>query len=132
MQEETEHLNRRTFLKFSGAALAAASGRRIWSQSSPPGGEAPLTTREEPKDTILIRSEDLDVELDRHHGLPYRYNFAHRHSSMWGEDLGKPIAVTFCAKAAASFHTVSATVKTWTVGKNSADFLFSLQDSSRP
>jgi hypothetical protein len=104
----------------------------MWSRPSQADGEAPLTTREEPKDPIVIQSEDLDVELDRHHGLPCRYNFSHRHSSMFGEDLGKPIAVTFCNKTTGTFSTVPATVKTWTAGKSSADFLFALEDASRP
>jgi len=132
MQEETGQLNRRAFIKLSGAALAGASGNKVWSQPLAVGNESPLTTREEPKDRIVIQSADLDVELDRHHGVPYRYNFAHRHSSMFGEDLGKPIEVTFCDKTAGTFSTVSATVKTWTAGKNSADFLFSLEASTRP
>ena len=132
MQEDFARLNRRAFLRLSGAALAGASSRRAWSQSPQAGDEMPLTTRKEPNDPIIIQSEDLAVVLDRRHGLPYRYDLAHRHSSMFGEDLGKPISVTFYNKIAGTFSTVSANAKSSTLAKNNAEFLFSVQDDSRP
>lgn len=131
MQEDNGQLNRRTFLKLSGAALAAASADKVWPQAAAESA-APLTTREEPKDPIILQSEDLAVMLDRHQGLPYRYDFAHRHASMYGEDLGKPVAVTLYNKSSGAIETSSAQVKTWTSGKSNANFLFFLQDGASP
>ena len=131
MQNELGQLNRRTFLRLSGAALAAVGSKQTWPQSLEQTGEAPLTTRPEPKDPIIIQSAALDVVLDRRHGVPYRYSFAHRHSAMLGEDLSKPISVTLCDKANWRFKTVPAPVPKATASGNRADFIFHLTDGPR-
>ena len=131
MQEENGQLNRRTFLKLSGATLAAAGSRQLWSQSSAASGGEPLTTREEPKDPIIIRSDELSVVLDRNHGLPYRYDLLRRRLSMLGEDLGKPATATYCRKSAWQFQTVPITVLKPICYRNRADFAFRVSDGDR-
>jgi Endo-alpha-N-acetylgalactosaminidase len=131
MQEEIGHVNRRTFLRLGGAALATAGTSRVWSQSSPDSSDLPLTTREEPKDPVIIQSEDLSLVLDRHHGLPYRYNFVRSLAYMLGEDLGQPITATFCDKAKWQFNTVPITVFKASAQRNRADFVFHLNDGTQ-
>ena len=131
MQDELGQLNRRAFLRLSGAALAAVGSSQAWSQSPEQAGGSPLTTRPEPKDPITIHSGELDLVLDRHHGLPYRYSFPRTHSAMSGEDLGKPLSVTFCEKANWRITTVPAPVPKATASGNLADFTFHLTDGAR-
>ncbi|MBV9436201.1 MAG: twin-arginine translocation signal domain-containing protein, partial [Acidobacteria bacterium] len=50
MQEDNGQVNRRTFLKLSGAAMAAASSNALWAE--PQEACASVTRREQPKNPI--------------------------------------------------------------------------------
>jgi hypothetical protein len=132
MQEETGQLNRRTFLKFSGAAVAGAAGGRAHGQSAPRANDLPLTNRGEPSQPVVLKSADIQLILDRHDGLPYEYRVARGQQRMRGEDLGKPITVTICNRMQGTFSTVSAVVQKTTASDRQADFAFRIAEGSRP
>src|SRR5437868_14583786 len=111
MQEETGQLNRRTFLKLSGAAAAGLAGRNLYSQVPRQENTGPLTSRNVPTNPIVIRSPDLEVVLDRHDGLPYEYRLLRGNRRMLGEDLGKPILVTVYDKLSGTIKNAAASVQ---------------------
>jgi len=130
MQEEIGQLNRRTFLKFTGAAVAGVAGRRAHGQSAPRANDLPLTNRGEPSQPVVLKSADIQLILDRHDGLPYEYRVARGQQRMRGEDLGKPITVTICNRMQGTFSTVSAVVQKTTASDRQADFAFRIAEGS--
>ncbi|MBV9074054.1 MAG: twin-arginine translocation signal domain-containing protein, partial [Acidobacteria bacterium] len=122
MQEDNGQVNRRTFLKLSGAAMAAASSNALWAEPQEAG--ASVTRREQPKNPIVIESDYLRVELDPQHGLPYRYSVPRRNWSILGEDLGKPILVTVCHKPTWTFRTIPARVSAGSPQESAVACLF--------
>ena len=132
MQEETGQLNRRIFLKLSGAALAGAGSSQLWSQSPKPANDLPLTTRKAPGSPIVLKSAELELVLDRDDGLPYEYRLLKSNRRLAGEDLGKPVSVTYFDKTQGSVKTVAQRVGKETVGKTRADFVFRVTAESHP
>lgn len=132
MQEEADHLTRRTFLKFSGVAATGLAVRKLVAQSSEATEEEPLNTRPAPANAIVIRSAELEVVLDRHDGLPYEYRLARGQRRMRGEDLGKPIMATVCNRQLWSFSAQPVQSQKTNSGNNQVDFFFSVADGGRP
>src|SRR3954463_16816675 len=118
MQEENDQLNRRTFLKFTGAAAAGLAGRSSFARSAEGANEGSLNTRAQPSNPIILKSPDLEIALDRHDGLPYEYRLATGKRRMRGEDLGKPILTTCYNKTSGTFSTISASAQSWKVTSN--------------
>lgn len=132
MQEETDQLTRRTFLKFSGVAATGLATRTLTAQSSDNTQQESLNTRSAPSNAIVIRSTDLELVLDGQDGLPYEYRLAPGQRRMRGEDLGKPIIATVCNQQLWSFSVQSVQVRTKTIGTETAEFLFSVEDHGNP
>ena len=132
MQEETGELNRRTFLKLSGAALAEAGRSQLWAQSSESAVDVPLTTRKAPANPLVLKSADLELVLDREDGLPYEYRLLTGKRRLTGEDLGKGVSVTYFDKTQGSVRTVSQRVRRETAGRTRADFVFQLNAELHP
>jgi len=130
MQEEIGHLNRRHFLKLSGAAVAGVAGANVYSQAQDAETSGPLSGRRAPENPIVLRSTEMEVVLDRHDGLPYEYRLLRGNRRMLGEDLGKPIAVTFYDKSSSSIKTASASVQKYSELKDHSDLLFQVTDGS--
>lgn len=130
MQEETRLLDRRTFLKFTGASVAGLAGSNLYSQTPEPQNTGLLTTRTAPVNPIIIKSTDLEVVLDRHDGLPYEYRLLRGNRRMLGEDLGKPIGVTFYEKSSGTIKTAVASVEKLSELKDHSDLLFQIADGS--
>lgn len=132
MNDDAGQLSRRTFLKFTGAAAAGFATGGAGAQSSETASQSPLTTRSQPSDPIVLKSAELEVVLDGHDGLPYEYRMVRSNQRMPGEDLGKPIYVTFCNKRSGEFKTVPVSVHTRSVRDSSAEFVFYVSDVSSP
>jgi len=133
MQEESGQLDRRTFLKLSGAAVAGLAGNGLRAESRTSASlETPLTSRTVPSNPLVIKSADLEIVLDRNDGLPYEYRVLGNNRHMRGEDVGKPIDVTVCNKNTGTFSTVSGTVQKASSGIDRAEFTFEIRDHERP
>ena len=132
MQEETDQLTRRTFLKFSGVAATGLAARKVVAQSSEKTQEEPLNTRPAPANAIVIRSSELEVVLDARDGLPYEYRLARGQRRMHGEDLGKPMTATVCNKQPWNFSVRPIQAQKANAGKQRVDFFFSVVVAGRP
>ena len=130
MQEEIGQLNRRAFLKFTGAAAIGLAGSKAYSQTSEANNTGPLTSRSAPANPIVLKTADLEVVLDRHDGLPYEYRLVHGNRRMIGEDLGQPIIVTFYDTTLGSIRNATASVQKFSVLKDHSDLLFQISDGS--
>lgn len=115
MQDELEQIGRRGFLKLGGAGLAAAGISALWpgSESSlaqEPGGvpRISLTDRVRPTHPVLLRSAQLEVALDPDDGLPWEYKLRATNAKLRGEDFGRKITATACAKESWRFFEVDA------------------------
>ncbi|PYY01878.1 MAG: hypothetical protein DMG64_13190 [Acidobacteria bacterium] len=131
MQEEMEQLNRRIFLKLSGAAAVGLAGSKVYPQTPEAANTGTLTSRSAPVNPIVLRSAELEVVLDRHDGLPYEYRLLRGNRRMLGEDLGKPIAVTFYDKSSGTIKNANASVQKYSELKEHSDLLFQIQDGSQ-
>src|SRR5690348_3869075 len=131
MQEETDQLTRRTFLKFSGVAATGLAARKLAAQSTDSTTQEALNTRSAPSNAIVIRSTDLELVLDGQDGLPYEYRLARGQRRMRGEDLGKPITARVCDKQSWNFSVQPVQVQKANTGKDQVDFFFSVADAGR-
>jgi hypothetical protein len=130
MQDEIGQLNRRTFVKLTGAAVAGLAGSNVYSQIPEAENAGPLTIRGAPANPIVLRSADLEVVLDRHDGLPYEYRLLRGNRRMIGEDLGKPILVTFYDESSGTIKNAAASVQKLSELKDHSDLLFQIPDGS--
>jgi len=113
--------------------MAGLAGTGLRAESTTPAAqETPLTSRSAPSNSLVIKSADLEVVLDRSDGLPYEYRLVGNNRRMRGEDLGKPIDVTLCNKDAGTFSTVSGTVQKASSSRDRAEFTFEIRDGGRP
>ena len=128
MQEDTAQLNRRTFLKLSSAAAAGLVGSNAYSHIPAAENAGPLTARSAPENPIIVKSAELEVVLDRHDGLPYEYRLLRGDRRMIGEDLGKPIVVTFYDTSSKTIKNVAASVQKFSELKDHSDLLFQIPD----
>jgi len=126
-----EQLNRRIFLKLSGAAAVGLAGSKVYPQTPEAANTGTLTSRSAPVNPIVLRSAELEVVLDRHDGLPYEYRLLRGNRRMLGEDLGKPIAVTFYDKSSGTIKNANASVQKYSELKEHSDLLFQIQDGSQ-
>ena len=131
MQEENWQLNRRSFIKFSGAAAVGMAGSEAFARSSDTDNPAPLGTRSAPSNPLVLRSPDLELVLDRGDGLPYEYRILQGNRRMRGEDLGRPLTITFYNKSSKKFTSAPGAVRTSSGSSTSADFLFDVKDRSQ-
>lgn len=100
MQNETEQMNRRCFLRLTGTTTAVAAvgsllPRSMFGQEK----ELPLTDRATPQDPVLLRSSQLELILDRKDGVPFSYRLLSNGATLRGEDLGRQVSVILCRKA---------------------------------
>lgn len=132
MQQETDQLSRRTFLKFSSAAATGLAVHKIAAQSADTGHDEILDSRPAPANAIVIRSSELEVVLDGREALPYQYRVTRGQRLMRGEDLGKPIAALVCNQQSWTFELHPVQAHTTKTGKDQADFVFAVGDADRP
>jgi len=129
MKEQSDKMQRRTFLKISGASLAAlASGslQMSWPES------AELTSRNKPVNPVVLKSSDLEVVLDRKDGLPYEYHLLRGDARFRGEDYGTQIAVTVCDHGQWKFPVIPVTASKVKATKDQADFHFEASQDGKP
>jgi hypothetical protein len=130
MQNEITGMNRRSFLRLTGTgtAVAAINGllpHSLFAQQN----EAPLTDRSKPQNPILLRTQGLELTLDREDGLPFSYRLIANGATLRGEDLGQQLGALVCQKNPWEFsvHPLKATHATST--PTSASFTFETLDN---
>ena len=101
MQEESDRIRRRDFLRLGGAGAAAAGlyaalPARMVSAQAEKATEEPAGARSAPAHPLVLRSSQLEVTLDGDDGLPYEYLWRASGARLRGEDFGLKIAATIC------------------------------------
>lgn len=131
MRKEFESLDRRRFLRLAGTATVTTSShwpRSLFSQED----EIQHTDRPTPKNPVILRSQQLEVVLDREDGLPFSYRLTENAALVRGEDLGKPAAAIVCRKDPWQFSLLPLKATHVTATRSSAEFAFqTLADGAR-
>src|SRR4051812_11197356 len=119
---------RRAFLQIAGGALTALRHPELSAQASTPQNAAAaqnaVPTRRPPVRAIVLRTADLEVVLDREHGLPYEFRLRRNGARILGEHSGKPIVATICNHATRKVFDAELRCLSAKRTAATADFLF--------
>jgi hypothetical protein len=125
MQPEHEQLDRRSFLRLSGAGAAVAGTKAIFPNLLFAEQQtAPLTDRTAPVNPVRLHSSEMEVTLDRNDGLPFAFHLSANGATLRGEDFGKKISVTVCQKTPWKFLELETLPTKVKATQNSVDFYF--------
>lgn len=134
MQDESEYIRRRDFLRLS-AAGAAAAGLNVLlpacAAAQQPTAE-PTGTRTAPAQPIVLHSDLLEVTLDPDDGLPFQYRYKPTGATLRGEDYGQKMTATICNFESWDFFAVTPTAVPAelpaTTAAHEADFNFTAKE----
>jgi hypothetical protein len=125
MQPEDEQLDRRGFLKLSGAgAVVAGTKALLPSLLLAEEGPVELTDRAAPKNPIRLRSSEMEVVLDGTDGVPFTFHFSANGAMLRGEDFGKKIVATVCQRTPWKFLSVETSPTNFKTAPNMVEFHF--------
>jgi Endo-alpha-N-acetylgalactosaminidase len=122
---ELQPLNRRGFLRLTGAGTAATAistllPHTLFAQAD----ETPLTDRPAPKNPVIVRSPQLEIALDREDGVPFSYRLTANGAILHGEDLGKQLGAIVCRKSPWQFSLLPVKATHATATQTSVVFAF--------
>jgi len=120
MQILDEELNRRSFLKLSSAALAAAGSEGLLPRAS----AQQQCSRIAPAHTVTLRAASIEILFDSNEGLPYQYHLLKSGRRFRGEAFGNALTATVHCKEPRGFATVIIKPKAGKVSEESVDFIF--------
>lgn len=116
MQQEYEQLDRRGFLRLSGAGAMVAGTKALFpSQVFSEQQQLQVTDRTAPVNPVRLHSSELEVVLDRNDGVPFEFHLLASGAMLRGEDFGKKVSATVCQKTPWKFlvlETSPANIKT--------------------
>src|SRR5580658_7407243 len=99
MQEASDRIRRREFLRMSGVGVAAAGLHSLLPGSLAEAQPAePTGTRTAPAHPIVLRSSQLEVTLDGADALPYEYRWIATGARLHGEGFGQKMTATVCQR----------------------------------
>jgi hypothetical protein len=134
MQDESEYIRRRDFLRL-GAAGAAAAGMKVLLPVHAAGQQQnaqPAGNRIPPEHPVVLHSEQIEVTLDGDDGLPYQYRYKPTGATLRGEDYGQKITATVCNFDSWDFFEVTPTAAAADLpaktAAQEADFNFSARE----
>jgi hypothetical protein len=122
MQEESNSLTRRNFLRLTGTSAAIAGTAALLPRFALADQATPLTDRSKPARSVTLRSAALEVVLDAKDGLPWEYRLGG--NRLRGEDFGQQIAARICRKSPWSTFDLPVAAATRSVHESSAEFHF--------
>lgn len=136
MQDQSETMRRRDFLRLSGtgAALAGLHSLRAAALLPAQTPEAPLGIRTAPAHPVILRSAQLEVILDGDDALPYEYRWLPTGARLRGEDSGQKMTANLCQRGPWRFFTASVEAPTLRANAKSptAQFQITLKDGATP
>lgn len=125
MQQEHEQLNRRGFLRLSGAGAVVAGTKGIFStQLLAEEKPDPLTDRAVPVNPVRLHSSEMEVVFDRNDGMPFTFHLSANGAILRGEDFGKKVSATICQKTPWKFLDLETSLKDFKATPNTVDFHF--------
>ena len=108
MQDESNEMRRRDFLRLGGASVAAAGLQTLLPDHMAEAQTAePAGTRSAPIHPVVLKSDQLEVTLDAEDGLPYEYRWKATGAALRGEDFGLKMTATVCQRPAWRFFTAT-------------------------
>ena len=122
-------LQRREFLKAGATGLIGLVSAPAWAGTFQ-GSE--LTDRAAPHNPVVVKSNQLELVLDRHDGLPFEYRLHALRTTMRGEDFGATVAVTLHRERPYGFSTVPLRASSVRATDSQADFHFRASYEGRP
>ena len=125
MENRTDSIDRRKFLKVGGTGLAAVAAGPLWPK------HLQGNTRPSPVDPIVLKSSELEIILDREDGLPYEYHLIKLGTRMAGEGLGEPMSATICRRQPRAFATASVKASSVKASTEEATFSFRVQHDGK-
>ena len=134
MQDESESIKRRDFLRL-GAAGAAAAGLNVLIPAHAAAQQQtaePTGIRIAPEHPIVLHSELLEVTLDGDDGLPFQYRYKPTGATLRGDDYGQKITTTICNIDSWDFFEVTPSVTLADlpaeIATHEADFNFTVKE----
>lgn len=119
MATKKNGIDRRKFLKVSGASLAGFTSAPRWAGALD-FGDSPQ--RSKPLNALVIQSAQLEVVLDRDDALPYEYRLPALKTRMRGEDRGSQMTAMLCRRKPWGFVTSLVEVASVHATDTQADF----------
>lgn len=126
MQDNSELLDRRSFLKLGAAGITLAAGTGLM----PHAIAEEIGTRIAPVRPLTLRSASLEIILDSVDGLPFQFRLLKSNVRFAGDGLGNPLKVTLHRHEPWGFATVSAKPTANKVSPHSIDFHFTAMYAS--
>lgn len=113
-------MDRREFLRNGSAGLISFSSTARWNLSfrQSEGG-----MRNVPTNPVVLRSDRLEIILDRTDGVPYQYRLKNPASEFYGEDSGGKVTVILCKLHSWQFRPVPLAVRSVKEAADHVDFL---------
>jgi len=122
-------LHRREFLKAGATSLIGLASVPAWAGVFHNGE---LIDRATPRNPVVLKSNQLELVLDRNDGLPFEYRLNALDTTMRGEDFGAKITVTLHRKQPYGFVTAPLRASSVKATDSQADFHFrALYDGKR-
>ena len=85
-----------------------------------------------PTHTLILRSPQLEVVIDRDRGLPSEYRLLSNHAVIHGEEAGHDVTATVFRAQPYKFQNETVTPQSVKATETRADFLFSVQQDGQP
>jgi hypothetical protein len=124
MQPEHEELDRRSFLRLSGAGAAVAGTKTIFPNLFAEAQLGSLTDRVASVNPVRLHSSEMEVTLDRNDGVPYAFHLSANDATLLGEDFGRKISATVCQKAPWKFLELETSIPDVKATRSAAAFHF--------
>lgn len=105
MQDELGPIRRRDFLRLGSASVATAGLISLLPKSTRADEEVQYGSRIAPRQAIILRSSRMEVALDADDGLPFEYRWNGNGARLRGEDFGRKMQATLCARGLWRFFT---------------------------
>ena len=132
MHNDPERFNRRHFLQWSAAGVAAAGTHGLFPATQAQDNPDARSEREAPQATVVLCSAELEVTLDAGSGMPWRYKLLASGAVLRGEDFGQPVQVTLCRTAPWDFQTAGLAPESHRATVTTAAFRFRATYGSSP
>ena len=132
MEEEREQLNRRGFLRLSGAGAVIAGTKAIFpSQLFSKETPAELTDRTAASvNPVHLRSSEMEIVLDRSDGVPLMFHLSGNGATLRGEDSGKKISATICQRSLWKFLELETSPAGVKETRSTVDFHFEVSNEN--
>ena len=123
---DDKHLDRRAFLQITAGALIACTVTRLVAS------ESHFNRNSAPLKPVILKSSELEVVFDGGTGMPYEYRLPNLSTRFAGDEEGRSITATICARPEWKFGSGQLTLQTTRTSSGQADFLYLARVNQKP